>query len=61
MAASLTRDQIDSISARYRKLYTGAISDMLDKNGYRYPVLPYSITPFTKADKVAGAAFTGQG
>lgn len=56
-----TPEQTASIAARYSRLYTGAISDMLDKNGYRNQVLPFYITPFTKADRVAGPAFTGQG
>ncbi len=50
-----------AIAARFLKLYTGAISDILDRNGYRNQVLPSSITPFTLANRVAGAAFTGQG
>lgn len=61
MATIETSEQTASIAARYLNLYTGAISDMLDKNGYRNQVLPFYITPFTKADRVAGPAFTGQG
>jgi 4-hydroxy-4-methyl-2-oxoglutarate aldolase len=61
MTATLTAEQIEAIAQRYRTLYTGAISDMLDKNGHRNQVLPFSITPYTKADRVAGPAFTGQG
>jgi regulator of RNase E activity RraA len=61
MATILTPDQIDSVAERYKRLYTGAVSDILDKNGCRDQVLPYYITPFTKADRVAGPAFTGQG
>ncbi len=61
MSTIATSDQISSIALRYQRLYTGAIADMLDKNGYRHQVLPFSITPFTKADRVAGPAFTGQG
>ena len=34
---------------------------MLDKHGYRDQVLPHFITPFTRANRVAGPAFTGQG
>jgi len=49
------------ICRRYLRLYTGAIADMLDKNGYRNQVLPHYITPFTNANRVAGPAFTGQG
>ena len=49
------------IRQRYLKLYTGAIADMLDKNGYRRQVLPYYVTPFTTVNRLAGPAFTGQG
>ena len=50
-----------TIRQRYLKLYRGAIADMLDKHGYRDQVLPQFITPFTRANRVAGPAFTGQG
>jgi 4-hydroxy-4-methyl-2-oxoglutarate aldolase len=49
------------VGGRFLRLYTGAISDILDKNGYRKQVLPGHITPFTKVNRVAGVAFTGQG
>jgi 4-hydroxy-4-methyl-2-oxoglutarate aldolase len=49
------------VCERYLKLYTGAIADMLDKAGYRQQVLPRDVTPFTKANRLAGPAFTGQG
>jgi 4-hydroxy-4-methyl-2-oxoglutarate aldolase len=52
---------VEELAARYSRLYTGAIADILDKRGCRNQVLPYFITPFTKANKVAGPAFTGQG
>jgi regulator of RNase E activity RraA len=42
-------------------LYTGAIADILDKNGFRHQVLPNNLTAFTMAHRVAGPAFTGQG
>lgn len=51
----------EEIRQRYLKLYTGAIADILDKNGYRHQVLPTHITPFTITNRVAGPAFTGQG
>jgi 4-hydroxy-4-methyl-2-oxoglutarate aldolase len=53
--------ELADICSRYLKLYTGAIADMLDKNGYRNQVLPNYVTPFTTANRVAGPAFTGQG
>ena len=52
---------LEEIRARYLRLYTGAIADMLDKNGYRHQVLPHFITPFTAENRLAGPAFTGQG
>jgi len=52
---------LQEICERYGKLYSGAVADMLDKKGHRDQILPYYITPFTKADRVCGIAFTGQG
>jgi regulator of RNase E activity RraA len=49
------------IRSRYGRLYTGAIADMLDRKGLRNQVLPNYITPFTNANRVAGAAFTARG
>ncbi|MCC6857806.1 MAG: RraA family protein [Bryobacterales bacterium] len=57
----ITAENLSGICARYLKLYTGAIADILDKHGYRNQVLPYYITPFTVANRLAGPAFTGQG
>ncbi len=53
--------EVAAICARYSRLYTGAIADMLDKKGLRNQVLPNYITSFTEANRVAGPAFTGQG
>jgi hypothetical protein len=61
MSTAVTAQNVSEIAGRFLKLYTGAISDILDKNGFRYQALPYYITPFTIADRVAGVAFTGQG
>ena len=54
-------DELADICSRYLRLYTGAIGDALDKLGCRSQILPYYITPFTVANRVAGPAFTGQG
>ena len=56
-----TSDEMADICRRYLRLYTGAIGDALDKAGYRNQILPYHITPFTVANRVAGRAFTAQG
>jgi regulator of RNase E activity RraA len=52
---------MSEICGRFLKLYTGAIADILDKGGYRHQVLPRDLTALTKANRVAGPAFTGQG
>ena len=57
----VTPENVTEVASRFSRLYTGAISDILDRNGYRNQVLPYYITPFTTANRVAGIAFTGQG
>jgi regulator of RNase E activity RraA len=57
----ITTENLSGICDRFLRLYTGAIADILDKNGHRNQVLPYYITPFTVANRVAGPAFTGQG
>src|SRR5689334_20042762 len=51
----------EQIRQRYLRLYSGAVADILDKNGYRCQVLPPYVTPFTTVNRVAGPAFTGQG
>ncbi|NQT66759.1 MAG: RraA family protein [Actinobacteria bacterium] len=52
---------LKEICKRYRNLYTGAISDTLDKNGLRNQVLPYYVRPLRKDMIIAGPAFTGYG
>jgi len=52
---------LKDVCARFNKLYSGAIADMLDKRGFRNQVLPYFITPMTDVRRVCGVAFTGQG
>ncbi len=51
----------NDICARYAKLYTGAIGDVLDHRGYRNQSLPHWLQAQTVANCVAGPAFTGQG
>ena len=57
----MSNEELGNIRERYLRLYTGAIADMVDKSGYRNQVLPYYITPFTVANRVAGLASTAQG
>ena len=51
----------EEVSRRYRALYTGAVSDVLDRLGLRNQALPHYIMPLTLDMVVAGPAFTGQG
>ncbi len=51
----------EELSKRYRALYTGAVSDVLDGMGLRNQTLPHYIMPLTLEMVVAGPAFTGQG
>jgi regulator of RNase E activity RraA len=53
--------ELGSIRERYLRLYTGAISDMLDKRGFKNQVLPGSIVPMAGGNRMAGPAFTVQG
>ena len=59
--ASANPESVPGTASRFLQLYTGAISDILDKHGYRNQVLPPGITPFTTANRLAGPAFTIQG
>jgi len=58
---NISAEDWGEICQRYLSLYTGAVADTLDKNGYRNQVLPHYITAFTIANRMAGPAFTGQG
>ena len=57
----MEQQQLAGICERYKKLYTGAIGDILDKRGLRKQILPYNIQSMTGSVKIAGPAFTGQG
>ncbi|MGA1999281.1 MAG: RraA family protein [Terriglobales bacterium] len=51
----------EDICERYQRLYTGAVSDILDEMGLRNQALPRDIRPLASDMKVAGVAFTVQG
>jgi 4-hydroxy-4-methyl-2-oxoglutarate aldolase len=52
---------LEDTCERYQRLYTGAVSDILDEMGLRNQALPRNIRPLTSNMKVAGVAFTVQG
>lgn len=49
------------ICRRYRRLYTGAVADILDSKAIRSHSLPSFLRPLKESMKVAGPAFTCQG
>jgi 4-hydroxy-4-methyl-2-oxoglutarate aldolase len=49
---------VKDLLARYEKLYTGAINDVLREFCLLDQALPYNIIPLRDADHVAGIAFT---
>jgi regulator of RNase E activity RraA len=50
-----------SLAQRFEKIYTGALSDMLDELGRKQQVLPPEIMPFAPGMRVAGPAFPVEG
>ena len=57
----MKEEMLQEVCERYKKLYTGAIGDILDKRGLRNQILPYYIQSMTGNMKIAGPAFTGYG
>lgn len=47
--------------ARFERIYTAALADILDQRGLRRQVLPPSIRPLEDGMRVAGPAYTVQG
>jgi 4-hydroxy-4-methyl-2-oxoglutarate aldolase len=55
------QDRHAEVARRFRALYTGAVSDVLDELGHRNQVLPSSIAALRPGMKLAGPAFTVKG
>lgn len=51
----------EELCARFKALYSGLISDVMDAKGHWNHILPKDIMPVKKKWKVAGPAFTGWG
>lgn len=52
---------VEELVARFKKMYTGIVSDAMDKLGLRHHLLPAHLRPLTPDMVVAGPAFTGRG
>jgi 4-hydroxy-4-methyl-2-oxoglutarate aldolase len=55
------QDSHAEVARRFRALYSGALSDVLDDLGYRSQVLPSAITALRPGMKLAGPAFAVKG
>ena len=42
--------------SRFEKMYTGAITDILDEKGYRNCVLPHDLYPLVPGQRITGIA-----
>jgi regulator of RNase E activity RraA len=51
----------EDLTARYAKVYSGAVADVLDKRGYRNQVVSGTIQGLTLETRVAGPAYTCKG
>ncbi len=48
---------VSEMCERFSKIYTGAITDVLDEMGYHHQALPPYLQPLAKGSKLAGLAF----
>lgn len=55
------RIAVPDLCARYSRIYTAAITDVLDKRGYYNQTLPHDIVPLTTDTRLAGIAFPVSG
>jgi 4-hydroxy-4-methyl-2-oxoglutarate aldolase len=53
--------ELDELAARFAAVYTGAITDVLDRHGYRQQTLPPSLRPLRPGMRLAGPAFCVEG
>ncbi|HEY7520260.1 MAG TPA: RraA family protein [Methylomirabilota bacterium] len=51
----------DNLPRRFAKMYTAAITDVLDELGFLRQTLPHAIQPLTPEMRMAGYAFTARG
>jgi regulator of RNase E activity RraA len=51
----------DNLPRRFARIYTAAITDVLDEMGYLRQTLPHTIQPLTPEMRMAGYAFTARG
>lgn len=52
---------VEKLIERFKRLYSGVVSDAIDKVGFRYQLLPHHLRPLRDDMVVIGPAFTGYG
>jgi 4-hydroxy-4-methyl-2-oxoglutarate aldolase len=61
MLPGMGGESLGSIAARFDALYTGAITDVLDRRGFLQQTLPPTLAPLEPGMRLAGPAFTVEG
>jgi regulator of RNase E activity RraA len=56
-----TRSRSDNLPRRFARVYTAAITDVMDELGHTRQTLPAAIQPLTPDMRLAGYAFTARG
>ena len=56
-----TRRRSDNLPRRFARIYTAAITDVMDELGHPRQTLPSALQPLTPEMRVAGYAFTARG
>jgi 4-hydroxy-4-methyl-2-oxoglutarate aldolase len=57
----MSRDQTAALAARFQAVYTGAITDVLDRRGLLHQTLPQQIVPLQPGMRLAGPAYPVKG
>lgn len=53
--------RLDNLPRRFAKIYTAAVTDVLDEMGFLRQTLPHTIQPLAPGMRLAGYAFTARG
>jgi regulator of RNase E activity RraA len=57
----MARSRVDDLPRRFARIYTAAITDVMDEMGLQRQTLPSAIQPLTPDMRLAGYAFTARG
>ena len=61
IAPSMVTARADSLPRRFARVYTAAVTDVMDEMGLQRQTLPSAIQPLTPDMRLAGYAFTARG